>query len=48
LAELDVHELERQASAVADQAFGEPSVGASRRLADVTKTIWAKETDLIG
>ena len=48
LAELDVHELERQASDVADQAFGEPSVGASRRLADVTRTIWAKETDLIG
>lgn len=40
---LNEHELEELASELADEAFAKPSVGASRRLADITRSIWAKK-----
>lgn len=42
LTSLGKDELELRASEIAHRAFEAPSVSASRRLADITRTIWAK------
>ncbi len=40
---LDLDELEAYANEIANHAFRQPSSSASRRLADITRTIWAKK-----